>query len=215
MFITFEGIEGSGKTTQMENTRLYLEACGRTCVTTREPGDTRIGRQIRKILLDPENKDLVPQAELFLYAADRAQHIRERIRPALEAGHAVISDRFSDATTVYQGYARGLDLSMIRDIHAQVLQGLIPDMTFLFDLDPSVGLERAWAAIDGGNRSTGESRFEQETLAFHEKVRRGYLLLAEENPERMVIVDASLAADQVFEQIRSSLIHRFSLVPLI
>ncbi len=212
MFITFEGIEGSGKTTQMEHTRRYLEACGKPCVTTREPGDTRIGRQIRKILLDPENRDLAPEAELFLYAADRAQHIRERIRPALEAGHAVISDRFSDATTVYQGHARGLDLSMIRDIHTQVLEGLTPDITFLFDLDPVVGLERAWAAIDGGKRPTGESRFEQETLAFHEKVRKGYLILAEEYPERIVIIDASVSEALVFEQIRSTLERRFSLV---
>jgi dTMP kinase len=210
MFITFEGIEGSGKTTQMVNIRRYLESHGKTCVTTREPGDTRIGAQIRKILLDPENRDLVPQAELFLYAADRAQHIRERILPALEAGHVVICDRFFDATTVYQGYARGLDLDLINDIHKRVLGNLKPDITFLFDLDPDVGLKRAWAAIDGGGRSSDETRFEQETLAFHEKVRNGYLDIAQKEPERIVLLDASISQDEVFEQIRRTLALRFS-----
>lgn len=210
MFITFEGIEGSGKTTQIENTRRYLEGHGKSCVTTREPGDTRIGRQIRKILLDPENRALVPHAELFLYAADRVQHIQERILPALENGQVVICDRFSDATTVYQGYARGIDLGLIHDIHLKVLNGLTPDITFLFDLDPAVGLERAWAALDGGGRSADESRFERETLAFHEKVRNGYLALAEKEPERIVMIDASLSVELVFQQITSHLARRFS-----
>lgn len=210
MFITFEGIEGSGKTTQIENTRCYLEGHGKSCVTTREPGDTPIGRQIRKILLDPENRDLVPHAELFLYAADRVQHIQERILPALENGQVVISDRFSDATTVYQGYARGIDLGLIHDIHLKVLNGLKPDITFLFDLDPAVGLERAWAALDGGKRSDDESRFERETLDFHEKVRNGYLALAEKEPDRIVMIDASLSRELVFQQITSHLARRFS-----
>jgi len=210
MFITFEGIEGSGKTTQIENTRRYLEGHGKKCVTTREPGDTRIGRQIRKILLDPENRSLVPHAELFLYAADRVQHIQERILPALEKGQVVISDRFSDATTVYQGYARGIDLGLIHDIHLKVLNGLTPDITFLFDLDPAVGLERAWAALDGGGRSADESRFERETLDFHQKVRNGYLALAEKEPDRIVMIDASLSVELVFQQITSHLARRFS-----
>ncbi len=209
MFITFEGIEGSGKTTQMGNTRRYLESHGNTCVTTREPGDTRIGRQIRKILLDPENRDLVPQAELFLYAADRAQHIRERIIPALNAGHVVICDRFSDATTVYQGYARGIDLDLIHDINQRVLGNLKPDITFLFDLDPADGLKRAWTDLDGGGRSSDESRFELENLAFHEKVRNGYLSLAEKEPERIIVIDASLSENEVFNQICMNLASRF------
>ena len=211
MFITFEGIEGSGKTTQIHHTRIFLESMGYICVTTREPGDTRIGQQIRKILLDPENRELVPQAELFLYAADRAQHIRERILPALHAGHTVICDRFADATTVYQGYARGIDLQIINDLHRQVLGDLKPDVTYLFDLDPHMGLERAWNAIRGGGRNSDESRFEQETLAFHDKVRKGYLDLAEKEPHRIVMLDASLTEDKVFEQIRQSLALRFSL----
>jgi dTMP kinase len=213
MFISFEGIEGSGKTTQIKNTLRFLEANGKTCISTREPGDTRIGKKIRQILLDPENRELVPQTELFLYAADRVQHIRERIMPALDAGHAVLCDRFADATTAYQGYARGIDLDLIRDIHRQVLGDLRPDITLLFDLDPKIGLGRAWKDINGGERSGHETRFEHETLVFHEKVRNGYLDLALKEPERIILVDASLTADRVFEQIKQILSVRFSLNP--
>ena len=150
---------------------------------------------------------------MFLYAADRAQHIRERIIPALDAGHAVLCDRFADATTAYQGYARGIDLDLIRDIHRQVLGDLRPDITLLFDLDPEIGLGRAWKDITGGERSGNETRFEHETLVFHKKVRNGYLDLARKEPERIMIVDASLTADRVFEQIKQILSVRFSLNP--
>ncbi|MBU1168155.1 MAG: dTMP kinase [Proteobacteria bacterium] len=197
MFITFEGIEGSGKTTQINHTVRFLEGKGRTCVVTREPGDTRIGKKIRQILLDPENRELVPQAELFLYAADRAQHIHERILPALKAGHDVVCDRFYDATTAYQGYARGIDLDMIQALHKQVLGTLKPDLTILFDLDPRIGLERAWKEIDRGGRADNETRFEHEALAFHDKVRAGYLELAAREPHRITIIDASLNKDEV------------------
>lgn len=209
MFVTFEGVEGSGKTTQMAKTRRYFEDRGFSCVTTREPGDTDIGKKIRKILLDPENRDLVPHAELFLYAADRVQHIQQRILPALENGSVVICDRFADATTVYQGYARGIDLRLISDIHRIVLDDLKPDITFLFDIDPAAGLERAMKALESGGRSADESRFEQEHLAFHEKVRSGYLALAEKEPERIVIIDASPGPDEVFKQIKNCLDSRF------
>jgi dTMP kinase len=215
MFITFEGIEGSGKTTQIRRVCRYLESKGRNCLSTREPGDTKIGRKIRQILLDPDNGEMVPQAELFLYAADRAQHIRERIIPALDEGKTVICDRFSDATTVYQGYARGIDLALVRDINRQVLGSLKPDLTLLFDLDPETGLQRAWKDIDGGERSGGESRFEREALVFHQKVRNGYLEISRMEPERIVVVDASLNEDDVFEHIRRILADRFSLEPLI
>lgn len=191
MFITFEGIEGSGKTTQINHTLNYLTSKGYDTVSTREPGDTRIGKKIRSILLDPENKDLVSQAELFLYAADRAQHIAERILPSLAEGKIVVCDRFFDATSAYQGYARGLDLNVIEEIHRLVLDGLKPDLTILFDLDPKTGLERAWKAIENGNRTDAETRFENEKLAFHEAVRAGYLLLAKKEPERIHVIDAS------------------------
>lgn len=211
MFITFEGIEGSGKTTQLIHTIQLLEERGISCVMTREPGDTRIGKKIRQILLDPENIDLAPQAELFLYAADRAQHIQERVLPALQSGKTVICDRFYDATTVYQGYARGIDLELIDTIHAQVLGSLRPDITILFDLDPRIGLKRAWKEIDKGGRSGAETRFEHEALAFHDKVRSGYLELAKKEPDRIKIIDASLSESEVRKQIVGILTDRFSL----
>ncbi|GAB6096188.1 dTMP kinase [Desulfatiferula olefinivorans] len=211
MFITFEGIEGSGKTTQIGNTVRFLEGQGMSCLVTREPGDTRIGKKIRQILLDPENRELEPQAELFLYAADRAQHLRERILPALSAGRAVVCDRFFDATTAYQGYARGIDLSMIEGIHRQVLGDLRPDLTVLFDLDPRIGLDRAWKEIDCGGRSGDETRFEHETLAFHERVRQGYLELAAREPSRITVIDASQSEEAVRQAIIRILVSRFSL----
>ena len=191
MFITFEGIEGSGKTTQINYILSYLSKKGYDCVSTREPGDTRIGKKIRSILLDPENSDLVSLAELFLYAADRAQHISERILPSLSKGKVVICDRFFDATTAYQGYARGLELSTIDEIHKLVLGDLRPDLTILFDLSPEVGLKRAWQQINDGSRSGAETRFENEKITFHETVRDGYLKLAEKEPERFCVIDAS------------------------
>lgn len=201
MFITFEGIEGSGKTTQINHVVDFFKSLGRECITTREPGDTSIGKKIRAILLDPKNRELVPQAELFLYAADRAQHISERIIPALEAGNVVVCDRFFDATTAYQGYARGLDLSLIKQINSQVLGDLKPDLTVLFDLSPEIGLERAWKAINSGDRSGLETRFENEKIAFHEQVRQGYLELAKKESQRIFLIDASKSEDEVRTQI--------------
>lgn len=197
MFITFEGIEGSGKTTQIDHILSYLSKKGYDCISTREPGHTRIGKKIRSILLDPENSDLVSLAELFLYAADRAQHISERILPSLSEGKVVICDRFFDATTAYQGYARGLELSTIEEIHKLVLGDLRPDLTILFDLTPEVGLKRAWQQINNGSRSGAETRFENEKITFHESVREGYLKLAEKEPERFRVIDASKDEEEV------------------
>lgn len=211
MFITFEGIEGSGKTTQIGHTVRFLEGQGMSCLVTREPGDTRIGKKIRQILLDPEHRELDPQAELFLYAADRAQHLRERIIPALAAGQTVVCDRFFDATTAYQGYARGIDLALIEGIHRQVLGDLRPDLTVLFDLEPRIGLGRAWKEIDRGSRSGAETRFENEALAFHDRVRHGYLELAAREPSRITIIDASLSEEEVRTAIIGILVSRFSL----
>lgn len=208
MFITLEGIEGAGKTTQAARIAEFLRQRGHGCVTTREPGDTRIGKKIRAILLDPENSDLVPLAELFLYAADRAQHVHERILPALQEGKTVICDRFFDATTVYQGFARGLDLEIIESIHRLVPGELKPDMTILFDLPPEVGLKRAWGQINSGGRTGKESRFEKEALAFHEKVRAGYLNLAHREPDRFFVVDAAESADRVTDCIFRMLCER-------
>ena len=195
MFITLEGIEGSGKTTQLENIRCFLQQRGYACVVTREPGGTPIGEKIRSILLHPDSKGLNPLAELLLYEADRAEHVHRTIRPALAAGKVVICDRFCDATVVYQGYGRGLDRDTIYHLHRIVLGQLAPDLTLLFDLAPEIGLARAWRQVDGGGRTGSETRFEQEALDFHNRIRAGYLEIARCEPDRFRIVDA--AAEEV------------------
>ena len=202
MFITLEGIEGSGKTTQIGRLVQFLENKGIGCVTTRQPGGTLIGKNIRSILLDPENSSLAPLAELLLYMADRAQHIHELIRPALNDGKTVVCDRYFDATLVYQGFARGLSIELIGQLHQILFDDLKPDVTLLLDLPPQVGLERAWQQLNNGQRSGDESRFEAEALAFHEKVRAGYLELARLEPDRFQIVDAAQSPDEVFVAIR-------------
>jgi dTMP kinase len=202
MFITLEGIEGSGKTTQIGRLVEFLEDRGSECVTTRQPGGTLIGENIRSILLDPANSALEPMTELLLYMADRSQHIYELIRPCLKAGKTVVCDRYFDATVVYQGFARGLNLELIRQLHQILFDDLKPDVTLLLDLAPQVGLRRAWQQLNTGQRSEHESRFEAETVAFHEKVRAGYLELARLEPGRFRIVDAAQSQDQVFSAIR-------------
>ena len=201
MFITLEGIEGSGKTTQIGRLVAFLEDRGIECVTTRQPGGTLIGENIRSILLDPANSALAPMTELLLYMADRSQHIDELIRPCLQAGKTVICDRYYDATVVYQGFARGLNIELIQQLHQILFDDLKPDVTLLLDLAPQVGLERAWQQLNNGQRSGLESRFEAETVAFHEKVRAGYLELARLEPGRFRIVDAAQSQDQVFTAI--------------
>jgi dTMP kinase len=201
MFITFEGIEGSGKTTQIEYLVEYFNTLGHPCVTTREPGGTSIGTKIRSILLDPESKDMDPTTELLLYMADRAQHIQYLVKPALAAGKMVLCDRYFDATVVYQGYARGLNIDFIKKLHAMLLNNLKPDVTILLDLPPEVGLKRVWKQLNNGQRSDDESRFEEEKLEFHQRVREGYLDLAHQEPDRFHIIDADQDEHQVRKQI--------------
>ena len=205
MFITLEGIEGAGKTCQIPAIVSFLNSKGFDCITTREPGGTAIGGQIRKVLLDPANTGLDPSAELLLYVADRIQHIRTVIEPHLAAGRIVVCDRYFDATLVYQGYARGLDKPMIRKLHELVCNNLQPDVTLLFDLEPETGLARAWRQIDNGRRTGSESRFEQEKIEFHRKVRNGYLELAHQFPQRFRIIDAAQDQEAVSRAIRTEL----------
>ena len=205
MFITLEGIEGSGKTTQIEATAQWLTATGYPCLTTREPGGTPIGAQIRSVLLRPDNQGLVPKAELMLYAADRAQHLETVVKPALAAGTVVVCDRYFDATLVYQGYARGLDRQMIRRLHQLASDGLMPDLTLLLDLDPAAGLARAWRRMEADGSHARESRFEKEQLAFHQRVRAGYLDLARREPQRVRIIDAAVDPAAVSNQIQAIL----------
>jgi dTMP kinase len=209
MFITLEGIEGSGKTTQIQTMARWLTAAGRDCLTTREPGGTSIGAQIRSLLLHPGNSDLAPTAELLLYVADRVQHLETVVRPALAAGKVVVCDRYFDATMVYQGYARGVNRDMIRQLHQLACEGLTPDLTLLLDLDPEAGLARAWNRIDSNAAQAMESRFEKEKLLFHQRVRAGYLDLARLEPWRFAIIDAAADVRAVRAQIESTLETHF------
>lgn len=187
-FITFEGVEGSGKTTQLRRLDKTLRQSGRAVVVTREPGGCPIADAIRRILLDPDNHSLVPRAELLLYAAARAQHVDEVIRPALAAGAVVLCDRFTAATMAYQGFGRGLDQTVIGELNRLACGDVIPDLTLLFDLAAEEGLQRALAR-NHDQQLTHEGRFEAEALAFHQRVRQGYLTLAAGHPN-WVTIDA-------------------------
>jgi dTMP kinase len=186
-FITFEGIEGCGKTTQIGLLTSFLESLHRPFLLTREPGGTGVGEQIRQILLSSENVGIEPMAELYLYAAARVQHIRQVISPALREGKLVICDRFADATLAYQGYGRGVDLAWIEEIHARTMENVKPDLTFLLDLPVEEGLRRALKRME--KHSVKEDRFEKEALDFHRRVREGYLILAQNQPRRIVALD--------------------------
>ncbi len=205
MFISICGVEGAGKTTQLRHISEFLKSTGRNFVMTREPGGTEIGMKIRRILLDPENRDLTPKAELFLYAADRIQHIEQIILPALKEGKIVVTDRFVDSTTVYQGYARGIDLELVEKINELVLNGLKPDLTLLLDISPGVGLARVRDQFQLGERAESESRFEREELVFHEKIRKGFLTLSQKETNRFRIIDADRDPDMVKQDVISVL----------
>ncbi len=197
MFITLEGIEGSGKSTALKALVAHFEAQGRTVTVTREPGGRRLGTTLRAILLDLANTDITKEAELFLYLADRAQHVAQVIKPALEAGHVVISDRYADSTVVYQGYGRGLDPLLLRQLNDVAVAGLWPERTLLFDLDPELGLNRALARNIQQGIHTAEGRFEAESIAFHTRVREGYLTWAALHASRYRIIDASASMEAV------------------
>ncbi|MFZ1946683.1 MAG: dTMP kinase [bacterium] len=194
-FITLEGIEGSGKSTQAALLRDFLAGRGYDVVVTREPGGSPIAEKIREILLDPRNLKMVPLAELFLYEASRTQHVAEVIRPALEAGRWVLCDRFFDASTAYQGNARGLGIEMVAELNLVATSGLVPDLTLVLDLPVEVGLKRLGRSPD---------RIESETLDFHERVRQGYLEIARCDPSRIKVVDASGTIDDIHVRIRGT-----------
>jgi len=204
MFITLEGGEGAGKTTQILHLAGFLTERGLKCILTREPGGTDLGKKIRALLLNPDNAGMAPETELLLYMADRAEHIRTVIRPALAEGKTVLCDRFFDATLVYQGAARGLSPEWTAQLHALVFAGLTPDLTLLLDLPPEVGLARARRQLEKGARSAQESRFEDEALAFHQRVRDGYLELARRQSDRFRVIDAAQDETRVREDIRSA-----------
>jgi dTMP kinase len=196
VFITFEGPEGSGKTTQAYLLAEHLQQRGHDVVLSREPGGTPIGDQIRAVLHDPANVDLYAWAEVLLYSASRAQLVAQIVRPALTAGKVVVCDRYADSTMAYQGYGRGLDLHALREVTRLATGGLVPDLTLYLDIEPDRGLQRRLLGGEEWNR------LDQETLAFHCRVRSGYLHLAGLEPERWVVIDAARSVEEVQREVR-------------
>jgi len=209
-FITFEGSEGCGKSTQIALFVDFLARRGIPFLQTREPGGTPVGEKIRHLLqFDPESEDLCDESELLLFAASRSQLVRRVIEPALASGTWVVADRFLDSTTVYQGVGRGLELESVEQVNRFAVGGAVPDLTLLLDLDPAEGHRRAvGSAGDGGDR------MERLPLAFFERVREGYLSLAEADPGRIMVVDAGQSVETVASRIQSILAERFGLSPL-
>jgi dTMP kinase len=205
-FITVEGIEGSGKSLQLQLISEELERRGIPCVTTLEPGGTEFGRELRAILLRTDGPKREPIAELLLYLADRYQHLREIVEPALDRGLFVLSDRYHDATVVYQGFARSIGIDRIQRL-ARVLGLRTPDLTIVFDIEVETGLRRA-RERNRLNDVQHQGRFESESLEFHRRVQQGYQLLVEREPERVVMVDASGTPDEVFGRVRRILDER-------
>jgi len=202
MFITFEGMEGSGKTTHVQKLFSFLKSQGHDVVLTREPGGTAIGDQIRKILLDRASQGMTKDCEQLLYWAARAQHIQELILPHLQKGDIVLCDRYVDSTMAYQGYGRGIDFSLLKTLENIVTKEVKIDRTFLFDLPVEEGLKRARKRIQEKIQTQKEDRFENEAIVFHEKVRQGFLELAKKEPKRFVIFDASLDKETLHEKVK-------------
>lgn len=195
LFITFEGPEGSGKTTQTALLKEALQRLGYRIVCTREPGGTRIGEQIRAILHDQSNTELVPETEILLYSAARAQHVAEVIRPALSAGEIVISDRYAESTYAYQGYGRGLNLAALDQITRFATGDLQPDLVIYLDLDVNKGLDRKRKDRAEGK---GEwNRMDDQSLAFYRRVRDGYLAMAEQEPHRWLVINAEQPVNEI------------------
>ena len=200
MFITFEGIEGSGKGTLLRRSLEWLSRRGCPAMQTREPGGCSLGLSLRSVLLSTASC-ISPEAELFLYLADRAQHVAEVIRPALEQGRVVLSDRFADSTIVYQGYGRGLDPQELFRLNNLAVRGLWPDLTLVLDLDVAVSLARARKRNAEQGLTEKEGRFEAEDLTFHTRVREGYRQWAALHPDRLRLIDASGEPDVVFARL--------------
>src|ERR1700722_18561910 len=201
LFITLEGVEGSGKTTQAAILGDWLRKDGRLQTVTHEPGATRVGPTIRAIFLDPA-VSLDVAAELLLVLADRAQHVREKLRPGIEAGEIVISDRYSDSTVAYQGYGRGFDLPLLRQLNQLATAGMIPDLTIVLDCPAEIGLARTRERVKG--QAHRFDRFESEVVEFHRRVRDGFLAIAKAEPHRVKIVDSESSFENVAATILSA-----------
>lgn len=205
--ITFEGVEGSGKTTQIKLLSQVLQDKGYQTLLTREPGGTNIGDDIRQILLDSQNKHMVPTCELFLYAAARAQHVEQVIQPALDAGKVVLCDRYMDASVAYQGYGRNFPLDLIHQLNKLAVGKAVPHLTCVLDCEPHMGVGRAKDRI-ANQDGPAEDRFENEPMKFHQKVREGYLALASQNPERIEVLDGNGSVEEVHQRIVDVVLKR-------
>jgi dTMP kinase len=197
-FITFEGAEGAGKTTQSQRLAAELETAGYTVLFTHEPGGTRISERIREIVLNRENRVIVPTTELLLFAASRAQLVSERIVPALNNGHIVISDRFVDSTVAYQGYARGFEHEVISYLNRVATNGLSPDLTIVLDLPVEAGLQRKIR-----QDREAMNRLDLEYIKFHQRVREGFLEIARKEPKRVKVVNAQMAPERVYQAVKA------------
>ncbi len=193
LFITFEGLEGSGKSTQIERTCAYLKDQKHDIIFIREPGGVPVSEKIREILLDVGNTDMTHECEMLLYMAARAQLVRQTILPALDKGQTVISDRFLDSTLAYQGYGHDMDVDFIKDLGEFVTEDLQPDLTIIFDIDPAKGLGRIQGEKD---------RIERRDIDYHARVREGYYDIARQNPQRVKVIESDQSIDEVFDRVK-------------
>lgn len=207
-FITAEGMDGSGKTTQIKNMQEYLSAMGCEILLTREPGGTRISESIRSVILNPEYTEMTDTTELMLYSAARAQLVEQQIKPSMEKGVTVICDRYVDSFYAYQGFGRGLDIGRLKKITDMAVSGLMPDITFFFDLDPETALKRRFAA-------TQSDRIENEMLDFHKRVYKGYKEIAASDPQRIKVIDASKSPEEVWQNVRRQLDMALGFIKLV
>lgn len=203
LFITLEGPEGSGKTSAIKLVREALEQMGHEIIMTREPGGTPISEQIRNVILDKDNTAMDSRTEALLYAASRRQHLVEKIWPALKEGKIVFCDRYLDSSLSYQGHARGLGIDDILKVNEYATEGTYPDITFLFDIDPELGLERI-----NKNKDREVNRLDVEKLSFHQKVREGYLILSKRFPDRYIVIDASKPLEEVSSNVLKEILNR-------
>ncbi len=204
-FVTLEGPDGAGKSTQLKLLCKQLDALNIAYLTSRDPGGTGLGKQIRRLLLNPET-NVAPLTELLLYQADRAQHVQEVILPALQKGLLVICDRYIDSTLAYQGYGRGIELDLIHQLNKIATAGVMPELTILFDIESEAGLSRL--------HPSGHDRMERQALEFHQKVRHGYLELAKQEPDRWRVIDATRAMALVQEDFRKIIAEKISVEAL-
>ncbi len=203
LFITLEGGEGSGKSTQGKMLTSHLQEKGHRVVWTKEPGGTDIGQALRKVVMSNRHGDMVPETELLIYLADRAQHVKSKILPAIQKGEIVISDRYHDSSVAYQHFARGVPITTLNFLFQKLAGGIIPDITFILDISPEAAMKRIEKRTISDPDSL--SKFEEEALSFHRKVRQGFLEIAEKEPDRVKIIPADQPRNEIFNQILSFL----------